>query len=282
MCIRDSVNSLVLMPWGGNSDFAMPRSPRSQLIVYLAGPFVNCAVFLLGTALLVQSDFSKCVDLINPVDPRQFDPQAWQRTLIEIFTWINFQLMLINLILCYPFDGASAVRSLIGMMNVDVPKLRVESAIKLFGTAVAIAFIGMAWFVRDMQVGPVHPTWLLCLLIGITLLFSANYSLYIETRADDSEWDDVEEMDYDSIYSESSFFDLSNETENAAYSQWLQEKQEARRQIEMRKEKEEDRRADEILKKLHGDGLASLTEEERSILNRVSARLRRRRQQGVQ
>ena len=53
-------------------------------------------------------------------------------------------------------------------------------------------------------------------------------------------------------------------------------------QQELQREEEEDRQADEILKKLHNGGLASLSDDERNILNRVSARLRRQRQQGVQ
>jgi len=275
------VNSLVLTPWGGNSDYAMPSSPRGQVIVYLAGPFINCVVFLFGTALLIQSDHSPLEDLINPIMPHFFDSDSWWISLAEIVTWINFQLMLVNLIPCYPFDGANVVRSLINAMNVDLPKLRVESAIKVIGTAVAVAFIGMAWFLRDIQEGPIQPIWPLFLLMGITLLFSSSYSLHVETREDDSDWEDVEDMDYDSIYSESSFFDFSNESENTAYSQWLQEKQEARREIEMRKEEEEDRRADEILKKLHRGGISCLTDDERLILDRVSARIRRRRQAGV-
>lgn len=274
------VNSLVLMPWGGNSEFVLPQTGNARAIVYLAGPFVNGVVFLFGTALLVQSEHSTLAHLINPVDPHRFNPAKWQVSVTEIVTWVNFQLMLINLIPCFPFDGAGAVRSWISAMNIDLPKLRVESAIKLIGKAVAFGFIGMAWFVRDLQVGP-HPTWLLFLLIGITLLYSSSYSRYLETREDDSDWDDVDDMDYDSIYNESSFLDFSNETENTAYSQWLQEKQEARRETEIRKEQEEDRTADEILKKLHGGGISSLTDEERSILDRVSARIRRRRQEGV-
>ncbi len=273
--------SVVLMPWGGNSQFSMPPTGYGRALVYLAGPFANCVVFLFGTALLLQAEHSNMANLINPVDPHRFNPAKWQVSLAEIVTWMNFQLMLINLIPCFPFDGAGAVRSWIATMNVDLPKLRIESAIKLIGTAVAFAFIGMAWFVRDIQVGPVHPTWLLFLLMGITLLFSSNYSLHVETRDDEADWDDVEDIDYDAIYSESSFLDFSSETENTAYSQWLQEKQEARREVIVRKEEEEDRRADEILKKLHGGGISSLSDDERSILDRVSARIRRRRQTGV-
>ena len=274
------VNSIVLMPWGGNSEFVLPPTGRGRAIVYLAGPFANGIVFLFGTALLIQSDLSGLGNFVNPLDPHRFEPSSWH-ALIAIVTWVNFQLMLVNLIPCYPFDGAGVVRSWISAMNIDLPKLRIESAIKLIGTAVALGFIGTAWLMRDIQVGMVHPTWLLFLLTGITLLFSANYSLHVETRDDEPDWDDVDEMDYDSIYSESPFFDFSNETENTAYSQWLQEKQEARRDIQIRKENEEDLRADEILKKLHGGGISSLSDEERSILDRVSARIRRQRQAGV-
>ena len=275
-------NTLVLMPWGGNSDFVLPSHGPSRALIYLSGPFANGALFALGTTLLVQSEHSTLFNLVNPFEPHWFDASNWQITLTEIVTWLNFQLFIANLIPCFPFDGAGVVRAWIVSMNTGLPKFRVESAIKLIGNAVAFASIGMAWFVRDFQVGPIYPTWLLFLLIGITLIFASQYSLDQETQEVDSDWEDVEDIDYDSIYSETTFFDFAEETENTAYSQWLQEKQEARREHELRCEEEEDRQADEILKKLHNVGeVASLSDEERTILDRVSARIRKRRQQGV-
>ena len=275
------VNNLVLMPWGGNSDFVLPATGYSRALVHFAGPFVNGVVFLFGSALLVQSEYSSFFHLINPLEQHGFNMSRWQAALIEIVTWVNFQLMIINLIPCYPFDGAGIVRSLINAMNTDLTRFRIESAIRLIGNLVAFAFIGLAWFLRDYQAEHFQPTWLLFLMFGITLIFCAKYSLQIETQESDSDWDEMEEMDYDSIYSDSSFFDFAEDSENTAYSQWLQEKQEARRESEIRIEEEEDRRADDILKKLHRDGAKSLTDDERSILDRVSARIRRRRQQGV-
>jgi Zn-dependent protease len=262
----------------------LPDSGPARAVVYLAGPFINGAVFLLGTILLLQNENSTLTELVNPFAPHWFDAANWQVSLAAIVTWVNFQLMLVNMIPCFPFDGANIVRSLIDTLNVDLPKYRVESAIKVIGHAVAFALIGLAWIFRHYSTGsslPIQPTWLLFLLFGITLLFSAQYSLSRETQTEDSDWDDVEDMDYDSIYNESSIFDFSDDTENSAYSQWLSEKQDERREEQRRIEVEEDRRADEILKKLHGGSLSSLTEEERSILDRVSARIRRRRQQGV-
>ena len=155
----------------------------------------------------------------------------------------------------------------------------------MIGDLVGFAFIGLAWFFRHYEAkGPgllFEPAWLILLLFGVTLLFCSRFSLHNETTTNEADWDEMEDMDYDSIYNESQYFDFTDESENIAYSQWLIEKQEARRETEIRREEEEDRRADEILQKLHKDGLKSLTDEERSLLDRVSSRLRRRRQQGV-
>jgi Zn-dependent protease len=278
------VNEIVLMPWGGDSDFGLPATGPTRAVVYLAGPFVNGAIFLLGTVLLTQNESTTLIELVNPFAPHWFNAADWQVSLARIVTWVNFQLMLVNMIPCYPFDGANIVRSLVCMINVDLPKYRVETAIKVMGHAVAFSFIGMAWIFRDYSAVsslPIQPIWLLFLLFGITLFFSAQYSLSREIQSDETDWEDVEDMDYDSIYNESSIFDFSDDTENTAYSQWLTEKQDERREDQQRIEDEEDRRADEILKKLHGGSLSNLTEEERSVLDRVSARIRRRRQQGV-
>ena len=59
------------------------------------------------------------------------------------------------------------------------------------------------------------------------------------------------------------------------------EKQEERERKERDTERREKELADEILKKLHSDGIESLSEDEKEILNRVSARLRRNRETGT-
>lgn len=274
------VNNVVLMPWGGISDWSLPQAGYSRALVYAAGPFANGVVFLLGSALLIQSEHSTMSQLVNPFDPHWFDGGQWPVSLITIVTWVNFQIAFINLIPCYPFDGAGIVRSLIAEMKFDVPQYRVESAINLIGNSVAFGLIGIAWLCRSYDGGSVHPAWLVMLLCGITLFFSAAYSMHLETQQDPN-WDDFDDMEYGSLYDETSFFDFTEDNENVSYSQWLQEKQDARRAHELHAEEEEDRLADDILKKLHTHGITSLTPDERSLLDRVSIRIRRRREQGV-
>jgi len=214
--------------------------------------------------------------------PHRFDLANWEVSFFKIVTWVNFQLMIVNLLPCYPLDGAKMVRAMIDTAEIDLPRVRVETAIKLIGHMVAFAFIGSAWICGDLDIeAPIQPIWLPMLLIGITLLFTAKYSLHVETNRAGGDWDELEDMDYGSIYSETAFFDLDDEVDGTEYSQWLQEKQEARREIDTRIEMEEEKLADKILDKLHKDGISSISDEEQLILQRVSERIRRRREEGV-
>jgi hypothetical protein len=277
------VNTVVLMPWGGNSDYILPRSSRVRGAIFGAGPFVNGIIFALGATLLMRSGDATFTQLTNPFRPYEFVASNWEISIVQITTWLNFQLMLINLIPCYPFDGASLVRALIGSLNVDLPKSRSESAIMVLGHAVAFTMIGLSLMLQDYHPGPFDSAWILLTLCGITLIFAARYSYLIETAVENDEWNDGPIMGYDSEFAEpmQTTFDFSSGNGDSVYSQWLNEKQDERIQAESAREEDEDRRADEILKKLHYGGISSLSTEERMILDRVSARIRRRREQGV-
>ncbi|MEL7500170.1 MAG: site-2 protease family protein [Planctomycetota bacterium] len=284
--IGGRVDELVLMPWGGNSELVVPERGFIGVIAYAAGPFVNGMLFLFGLTLIVQTEHSSIAQLINPFQPHLFVSSTWQVSLVEIMTWVNFQLMVVNLLPCFPFDGAQIIRAIIRGTNIDSPQYRIETAIKLIGNMVAFAMIGFAFIVRHWEPGAIQPAWLFLLLGGITLLFTARYSLSQQTESLDEEWSDLDDLEFSASLYESSSLYLDrpiDESDNIAYSQWLSEKQEARRQHELLAEREEDERADKILQKLHSNGgdLQCLSPEERLILDRFSERIRRRRQQSV-
>lgn len=273
------VNSIVFSPWGGNSDFAYPATQRERAIVQMAGPFANGMIALLGAAVLIQGvNGVRIWELLNPFEPFAFETTQWEVPLIKIVTWVNFQLCLVNMIPCFPFDGAGVLRSLVCWINPLAPRTHTEANIRVIGHAVAFTLLGFAWLSRNFTDGPIQPVWLILFSAGVTLLFSARYSFYVETAHADEDWDGLDDdLGYESLYEESSFFEFP-EDENSGYSQWLAEKQEARKREEARIEREEDLRADEILKRLHSDGIESISDEDKQILNRVSARLRRKNQ----
>ena len=82
-------------------------------------------------------------------------------------------------------------------------------------------------------------------------------------------------------YSDSQSFFMFGSEEDPEYSKWLVEKQEARIQDELYLEQREIEMADEILEKLHGHGIESLSSDEKMLLQRVSERLRRKRKLDV-
>ena len=272
------VNNIVFTPWGGNSDFSLPETSRGQAIVHLAGPFFSGCLFALGACLLIQTGNAKLGELILPFKPTAFAMSHWEVSLLKIATWINFQLMFVNLIPCFPFDGAGVIRSIIDRISDGISVVRRESTLLVIGQATGLTLIGCGWFLSGYNGGPIRPVWFLFVASGLSLIFAARYAYFQQIALIDDQWDDVDETDYDSIYGDASFFDFPEE-ESDNYSQWLIEKQEERDRLERDQEDREAKIADEILKKLHTDGIESLTEEEKGILNRVSARIRRKREE---
>ncbi len=283
------VTGWVLMPWGGGSDFELEESSeQANFLAHAVGPFANGALFALGATLLIQADESSLVALTNPFRPHGFELEAWPTSILKIATWVNFQLFFVNMIPCYPFDGAAMMRSLIRISNRSLPRVRVESAIMVMGHACAFTMIGLSLLLRGYSLGPIPGEWMLLSLAGISLFYAARFQFFEKTVASSCDWDDEDSHDYlEEIYDELNRLDESDFQESYGddnqmpYSQWLTEKQEERIQRERELEQAEDQLADEILEKLHGDGLDSLSDDERELLSRVSERLRRKRGENV-
>ncbi len=283
-----SVEEIVLTPWGGNSKFQLPDNPWAQLIVTLAGPFVNLAAFLFISALLVQSNMGSLSDFVNPLQPHSFDASTAAVSGFKIAAWINFHLLVINLIPCFPFDGTQIVRSSLDLFQLNVSKIRSECAIMVLGNGIAIGIFGAALFLLDFKRSPIEPMWFYVMATGITLYFASRYSFEVEVNkaveaSAKQNWEFSQLASDAALYDATENFhsDLNDPTSEdlISQSQWMTEKQEARRRAIREREYQEDRLADEILKKIHheGTGLSGLSDNERAILNRVSDRLRRRR-----
>ena len=159
-----SVNSVMFLPWGGNSSFVYPQQKSAKLIAIMAGPFVNFSLFMFGAILLLQSTDISFKEIVHPFRPHGFLTSDVPMTLIKIGTWVNFQLLIANLIPCFPFDGAAALRNIISSVYSNVPLYRIESAVQVCGTAVALTAIGFAWLFRNYQTGPLEPIWFVLLL----------------------------------------------------------------------------------------------------------------------
>jgi len=93
---------IIMYPIGGVARLArMPREPKQEFLIAIAGPAVNLAIagvlFLLGSALGTSLSASA-----------SFQPQA---NLISILMWLNIGLVLFNLIPAFPMDGGRVLRA---------------------------------------------------------------------------------------------------------------------------------------------------------------------------
>ncbi|MDE3084146.1 MAG: site-2 protease family protein [Verrucomicrobiota bacterium] len=128
-----NVSRILLMPIGGMAEFdSIPRRPRSELLITLAGPAVN---FLLAALLIIFVRF-----------PRGWDPPATPDSLAEL----GRQLLVANLVMgcfnlapVFPMDGGRILRALLAykLPYVDATFWAMSVGKVLAAAAIAAGFI---------------------------------------------------------------------------------------------------------------------------------------------
>lgn len=128
------VPRILLMPIGGMAEFdRMPRRPREEFLITIAGPAVN---FVIATALFL------VVGL-----PRNWsfwtldDYPATGRGFAQLLLHWNIWMGCFNLIPVFPMDGGRIFRALLATM---MPYLRATFWAATLGKVLAIAAIGIA------------------------------------------------------------------------------------------------------------------------------------------
>ena len=222
------IEDITLAPWGGQSRMYLPDSDHSQFLIYLAGPFANAAIFAIGAILLTQSGNAHFAELVNPFQPFLFDRMFPETSILKIVTWVNFQLLVINLLPVHPLDASHALRAAIKSNNPLLPKIKIETAILAIGIGTSLIVVGLAWVFRDQHLG-LFPGWFLFSMAGITLISTARYGFHVFTFPEDEHWEIDDYETYNQLYDDEDLLDFeSEEDDELNISQWLQEKQESR------------------------------------------------------
>lgn len=123
---------ILLLPIGGMAEMeAIPRSPREEIIIALAGPAVNYVI--IGVLLI----FVRFPEGLN-WDYFEMSLMGLGRYLVAA----NFVMGVFNLLPAFPMDGGRVLRALLAMR---MPYLRATKIAVHAGKAVALA--GAAYFV---------------------------------------------------------------------------------------------------------------------------------------
>jgi Zn-dependent protease len=125
--VGGTANRILLWPFGGVAYVNPPQRPGATLWSIAAGPLVNVALLpLLGVPLLgVPPLFGWTLGWAQTL------PNAY--TLIEGISWINFGLLIFNILPVYPLDGGQILRSLLWYVLGRARSLLVATVIGLFG-----------------------------------------------------------------------------------------------------------------------------------------------------
>ena len=101
---------IILLPIGGVARLErMPRNPRQELLVAVAGPAVNIALALVLLAI---------VRLTGPLPASNlydFDPLLSVRGFLYQLVFVNVVLALFNMLPAFPMDGGRVLRALLAM-----------------------------------------------------------------------------------------------------------------------------------------------------------------------
>ncbi len=300
------VRGTLIMPWGGMADLP-PLEGWGRVAIYGAGPAANALATLIGAFVSVALlDSAVTMSLFDPLRPdRLLESPSRLENGLRVAIWMNAMFCLINLVPVMVLDGGHV---LLGLIQVFAPPGAVVDRIwlvRLVGVSTGIAAVTLAVSIGLKSDGALMQGWFYLLLFGITVIFAARsgpteldaypqwsqgriaHNLGTLTRGSDrrelSEFeqaiarlggevrgnDDADDEDYD--------LDADDEEQDEeSLSTWLRERRSERAEQARQRELDEERRADEILDKVHRLGIQSLTSGDRELLERVSVRYRNR------
>lgn len=128
-------HDITLLPIGGIARLErMPREPRQELLIALAGPAVNVVLaIILYAALALSGDLAR----LRGLDDAGTMTMTLATALAQLFA-INVSLALFNLLPAFPLDGGRVLRALLAMRRGDYAKAT-ETAARI-GKAFALLF----------------------------------------------------------------------------------------------------------------------------------------------
>jgi Zn-dependent protease len=270
--VGGKVDAIVLGPVGGLISPRVPDEPEIHLVVALAGPVVHLFLAVLAAGALAVAGNTELLGLLNPLaTPQGLIDGSTFVVAAKITLWLNWCLMLLNLLPAYPFDGGPIVRAMlwtaVGRTTARVYTARIAMAIAVALCAAALLAVAGEWSTR-------FPMWIPLVTLGLFLFFSARQDV---TAASTSEWAD-EPAGYQVSSHGLDLLDVNWSTDEEDNGVLVEHQQRtSAEQQRQAQEAVEDARVDDILARLHDSSWDALSPDEISILQRASQRYRDRR-----
>jgi len=273
------VDQIVLGPFGGLTVGSVPRIPQRELIAAAAGPLINLLVAAVALLLLLATGHRPW-RLLHPLLPVGLTEGSHTTVGLNLIVWVNWGLMLVNLLPAYPFDGGRMLKSVLWpAIGYRTARLVVARTAKV----TSLLLVLLAWMspvalavtpnVARSTMGV--PPWVPLVMLAIFLFFSANLEVSQPQHRDREH----ELFGYDFSQGFTSFQRDEAEAKRShggMIRRWRRRRRAAKQQQLRDQEALEEARVDAILARLHESSIDALPAKDRALLERVSARYRNR------
>ncbi len=268
------VDEIVIGPLGGFTSMSAPESPRAECLIHLAGPLVNLLLCLLCSIPLLVEEPAGLLSLLHPLAPENLVEGTLTQQIFKLCFWINWVLLLLNLLPAFPFDGGRALRAALSALRPDVAPGHAAFIVANLAKVAAVGLLALAWLLRHDTSNPSLPLWFSLMLLAIFLFFSAKQE---EDRSQEpDEENDLFGYDFSQGFTSLEKGGAEAKASSGPVRRWIERRRRVRAQRQRQIEAEEERRVDDILARLHDQGINEISEDDRSLLKRVSARYRQR------
>jgi Zn-dependent protease len=271
--VGGKVDAIVLGPVGGLISPRVPDEPEIHLFVAMAGPIVHLLLAVLAAVVLASVGNTQLVGLLNPLaTPIDLvEPGSAWLVAAKLTLWLNWILMLLNLLPAYPFDGGPILRALL-WPALGRRTARVVTARIAMGAAVTL------WAASILTLGnelPAQvPMWIPLVILGVFVFFSARQDLSAGDPLDWAEQPAGYQVNSDGLDLLDSMWSSDDDEEGVLVKHQQRQQPERSEGIQ---ESSEDARVDDILARLYNSSWDALSPDEVAILQRASQRYRRRR-----
>ncbi len=274
--VGGKVDAVVLGPVGGLISPRVPDEPEIHLFVALAGPIVHLLLAVIAAIGLAFAHNTQLLGLLNPFATPQdlIEPGGTALIAAKITLWLNWNLMLLNLLPAYPFDGGPILRAMLwpalGRRTARVVTARIAMGIAAVLCIAAVVSIAMGAAEVEKQL----PPWIPLLMLGMFMFFSARQDL---AAASSAEWNE-EQAGYQVSSDGLDLLDVMWSSDDDRDGVLVEHQQRTSPEQNRRaQEAVEDARVDDILARLHDASWSALSPDEIAILQRASQRYRQRR-----
>jgi Zn-dependent protease len=270
--VGGKVDAIVLGPVGGLISPRVPDEPEIHLFVALAGPIVHLLLAVIAAVVLAAVGDTQMAGLLNPFTTPEnlVEPGSLWLVAVKLMLWLNWTLMLLNLLPSYPFDGGPVLRAMlwpaVGRRTARVITSRVAMV-------VAVCLCASSLLTLGGEVSARVPMWIPLVTLGMFLFFSARQDLVGDVAGEPADQSGGYRVSSDGL--DLLDVDWSAEDEEEGV---LVEHQQRRPTEQNRREREavEDARVDDILARLSESSMDELSPEEVAVLQRASQRYRQR------